>query len=102
MKSPRLAALLSFWLPGLGQAYCAAWGRAMVALGISVLAGRAAFGELTISGLWACDLPPVTVRMAAAIVVMLSIWIWSVWDAPRNIVRDPSDVTVRQGPGSIR
>jgi hypothetical protein len=98
MKSPRLAALLSFWLPGLGQAYCAAWGRALAVFGVSLLAGRAAFSGLTIGGLWACDLAPVTVCMVAATIVMLSIWIWSVWDAPRNMVRDPSDVTVRQGP----
>ena len=98
MKSPRLAARLSFWLPGLGQAYCAAWGRALAVCGGALVAGRAAFAELTIGGLWACDLPPVTVRMVAAIIGMLTIWIWSIWDAPRNIVRDPSNVTVRQGP----
>lgn len=82
-KSPELAATLSFWLPGLGQLYAAAWARGLLVLVGSGVLSALAWEDASPLEIWAGEWPAEPVRAGILWGLSIVVWIWSIRDASR-------------------
>ena len=82
-RSPEWAATLSFWLPGLGQAYARAWLRAAFVGAGSAVCNSLAWRELPLTAVWDGDWPSGGPRGAGLWTAAVAIWLWNITDARR-------------------